>query len=345
MGQAPKTLPAKPDENLPVMHAGGRVAAIVPQSWQEIASIAGAICRAGMAPKSYLVNGIPQPDKVAVAIMHGMEVGMTPMASLQSIAVINGMPGLFGDGLVAVVRASGHLEDIKEGLELDGDGKPTIAWCEVKRKGEASWKRRELTYVQCIRAGWTNKDGPWKLTPGRMMTVRVRGWLLRDMFADVLRGLRSVEEIEDMVDVTPEGQATTTPAAEPQQADYAPKPDPAITDVLPEDQKPAAAASDAPQGGELATDDAAVDDPDLWPERPKPGEKLEFMRFSKVFDFCEYADVFLPKTNKLGAEQFLAMYDGTLIAMEKGKKASQDAAAEYRGMIKKLVDVEPGAEG
>lgn len=231
--QRAQEMPLAPVDNLPAPRPRAAVQPIVPANWQEITAIASAICRANMAPKSYCktdaygkmvyVDGkpVPEPEKVAIAIMHGMEVGMTPMTSLQSLAVINGMPSVYGDGLVALVRASGWLEDLQEGIETDEQGKPQIAWCKVKRKGEASWKERELTYVECVRAGWTNKDGPWKLTPGRMMTVRVRGWLLRDMFADVLRGLHSAEEMEDMVDVTQQEAATTSgPApAEPKRSD------------------------------------------------------------------------------------------------------------------------------
>ena len=40
--------------------------------------------------------------------------GFTPMAALQSIAVVNGMPTIYGDGMLALVRASGLLEDIIE---------------------------------------------------------------------------------------------------------------------------------------------------------------------------------------------------------------------------------------
>lgn len=207
-----------PVDNLPAarVRTPGTSMAIIPQSWQEITAIAGAICRARMAPKSYCdKESNPLPDKVAVAIMHGMEVGMTPMASLQSIAVINGNPSLYGDGMLAVVRASGLLEDIKEYDEWDKEG-PLTATCEVKRRGETTWGKTVVARVDCQKAGWWTKDGPWRATPHRMMQMRARGWALRDKFADVLRGLRSAEEMEDMVDVTPQGSATTGPVpAEP----------------------------------------------------------------------------------------------------------------------------------
>lgn len=220
--EAPANLPA------PRARSNG-VQAIVPQSWQEITAIAGAICRAKMAPKSYCNDaGEPYPDKVAVAIMHGMEVGMTPMASLQSIAVINGMPGLYGDGMLAVVRASGLLEDIVEELEWDAQ-QCLKATCRVKRKGEPQWGVTEIYRADCGKAGWLDKKGPWQLTPHRMMQMRARGWALRDKFADVLRGLHSAEEAEDMLDVTPQGSARVAENAPPEPTRDPPKKESAAT--------------------------------------------------------------------------------------------------------------------
>ncbi len=354
-------------ENLPTVQAGAhRVAAIVPSNFAEVVQIAGAIVRADMAPASYKGS----VEKATVAIMAGMEVGLTPFAALQSIAVINGTPALFGDGLVALVRASGLLEDMQEGLDVAKDGQPMLAWCKVKRKGEASWKERELNWVECVKAGWTRKQGPWSLTPGRMMTIRVRGWLFRDIFADVLKGLKSAEEVQDMVDVTHQGSATV--ATEPQRKDFVeqttqtpsePSP-PARSDGSGEPAAPLPRAADSSGGGDskpeapAAPETTAVTDVEDQneqpqdgvehnPKRPLPGEKLEFARFNKVGEFCDFADAFLPETNREGAMQFEAKYDGTLVAMERGKKGSQEAAAEIRATLKKLIDAprEPGEEG
>lgn len=214
--------PPPPVDNLPAARPRtNAVNAIVPGNWQEITAIASAICRARMAPKSYCNrDGEPQPDKVAIALLHGLEVGLTPMAALQSLAVINGMPSVFGDGMLALVRASGLLEDFKEEIEWDDKG-PVKATCRVKRRGEPTWGVMDCARVDAQQAGWWNKEGPWRLTPHRMLQMRARNWALRDKFADVLRGLHSAEEVEDMVDVTPHGSATTGPTPpEPKRSDY-----------------------------------------------------------------------------------------------------------------------------
>lgn len=255
-----------PVDNLPAPRArSGAVQAIVPSSWSEIVAIASAICRAKMAPKSYCDrDGNPFPDKVAVSIMHGMEVGMTPMAALQSIAVINGMPSLYGDGMLAVVRASGLLEDFVEELEWDGKG-PLKAVCRVKRRGEPTWGVMDCARDDCIKAGWWSKDGPWKATPHRMMQMRARGWALRDKFADVLRGLRSAEEVEDMVDVTPGGSSSVAPA-EPSRSDFDPKFDTVKTEAT-------AAATTDPKPAEDKTV-APAKDPKAKPDKKPKAEKV-----------------------------------------------------------------------
>ncbi len=132
---------------------------------------------------------------------------------------------------------------------------------------------------------------------------------------------------------------------------------PAPTGKEPFDEKAAAAAARIEQFESAGVTDV-VDENEVKPEPPKdgvendpkrplPGEKLEFARFAKVAEFCEFADSFLPDTNAEGARQFEAMYDGTLIAMERGKKGSQEAAAEIRAILKKMIAAprEPGEEG
>ena len=57
------------------------------------------------------------------------------------------------------------------------------------------------------RAKLWGKSGPWTDYPKRMLRFRARGYVLRDLFGDVLKGLRTVEEVRDIpaepINVTP----------------------------------------------------------------------------------------------------------------------------------------------
>lgn len=170
--------------------AGNAPRAIVPVDFEGAYRIANVVVTAGMAPKT--LNSV---EKAMVAILHGLEVGLTPMNALQSIAVINGRPTIWGDGAIGLIRASGLLEYMHERFE--GEGNTLTAVCIVKRKGEPKEIRGEFSWSDVLCAHLNAKEGPWQTYPRRMMQMRAR-WPLRDVFADVLKGLALKEEVEDM---------------------------------------------------------------------------------------------------------------------------------------------------
>ena len=183
---------------LPAITAGGAVKPIVPQDFEGAWRIASAVCKAGMAPR-----GLESPEKAMVSILHGLEVGFTPMAAMQSIAVVNGRASIWGDGALALVQASGKLEFHKEWLEGEGDKRK--AFCHVKRRDDPEIKKGEFSVADAKRAGLWGKTGPWTQYPDRMLKMRARGFALRDGFSDVLRGLGIAEEVQDIPprDITP----------------------------------------------------------------------------------------------------------------------------------------------
>lgn len=179
-----------PIEPRPALEAGARPSAIVPTNFESAYRLANAVCQAGMAPK-----GLDTPEKALVAILHGLEIGLTPMAALQRIAVVNGRPTIWGDGAIGLVRGSGACEYVRE--RIDGDGDKMVAICEAKRKGEPEPIIGRFSVQDAKTASLWNKSGPWQQYPRRMLQMRARAFALRDGFADVLGGLYLREEIED----------------------------------------------------------------------------------------------------------------------------------------------------
>ncbi len=189
--QVPATREPKPQ-----LVAGAPVAALVPQTLEEAFRLAGALAASGMAPR-----GMDKPEQIMVAIMAGAELGLAPFQSLQSFAVVNGRPTLWGDGLMAVVKARGVK--VREWLEGEGDNQ--IAYCEVTRPDNGEVTLGEFSVADARKAGLWGKAGPWQQYPKRMLKMRARV-ALRDGCADMLRGIQIREEVEDyqvVRDVTP----------------------------------------------------------------------------------------------------------------------------------------------
>ena len=175
------------------------------QTFDQALKLAETFSKSAMVPKAYQGNAA----NCLVAMAYGDSLGMAPLQAMQSVAVVNGVPALYGDGMLALVQASAVFEAIEESIE---DG---AAVCTVKRRGMKP-VQRIFTTDDAKRAGLWGKPGPWQQYPSRMLQMRARSWALRDAFADVLRGIQSVEEVRDIpevIDVTPTPPALPEPKA------------------------------------------------------------------------------------------------------------------------------------
>lgn len=169
-----------------------------PQSFGELMEWAKIVSQSGMVPKSYTGN----PGAVLVAVQMGAEIGLSPMASLQNIAVINGRPSLWGDAILAVIKTHPEFVEIVETL----DPETATATCKISRRGQPDVVHT-FSMDDAKRAGLLGKDGPWQTNPKRMCQMRARGFAARDQFPDALRGIYSAEEAQDIK------QAEEKPAA------------------------------------------------------------------------------------------------------------------------------------
>ena len=239
------------DEQKPQLPAiGGRPQAIIPTDLDSVYRLATAISKSGIAPK-----GMNTPEQIMVAILHGAEVGLPPMASVQRIAVIGGRATIWGDAALGLIMATPAYEDHEESIAGDGDDREAV--CTFFRKGKKP-KTGKFSVADAKRAGlwspelivkkkdwdtkqWVDKpnDSPWHRFPDRMLQMRARGFAGRDAFPDVLGGLYLQEEMEgiDAIDVTP--RASYGPPSEPPPAEIEHKSEvPMNTGAFPADKTP-----------------------------------------------------------------------------------------------------------
>ena len=180
-----------------------------PQTLDEAMRFSDVISKSALVPKDY--QG--KPANCLVAIQWGMELGLAPLQALQNIAVINGKPSVYGDSLLAMVRADSRCMGVEETQEGG------VATCIVKRKladGSIEEVKRTFSMKQAQQAQLANRP-TWKAYPERMLQHRARGNALRDAFPDVLRGIITTEEAQDYddpKDVTPTQEAVAAPTIE-----------------------------------------------------------------------------------------------------------------------------------
>lgn len=175
---------------------------LAPRNLSEAMEFAKIIASSDMVPKDY----INKPGNVLVAVQTGAELGLKPMQSLQGISVINGRPGVWGDAMWALILSHPEYEDSHE------DKQDTHCTVTLKRKNKSA-VIVTFSMDDAKKAGLAGKQGPWQTAPKRMLQMRARAFAARDLFADALKGIKSIEELRDYPAETTERDITPDPAA------------------------------------------------------------------------------------------------------------------------------------
>jgi hypothetical protein len=179
---------------------------VLPKDYEDVLRFAGLVHSAGLAPK-----GFDTAPRVAYGILMNLELKRPIITGLQDLAIINGRCGIYGNAALAMVTASGLMEDgfpkeTETGTPFQDDWKFTFT---VKRKGRPE-KTGIWTWAESKRAGFDDpktKDGkpdiwtPWVRFTRRMMQWKARTFVLRDEFGDILRGMNIAEDLHDVIDL------------------------------------------------------------------------------------------------------------------------------------------------
>ena len=169
---------------------------------EPIADLANKISGTDFVPDSY--RG--KPAQVAAAILHGRELGLPPLTALAITHVIQGKPAISAEAMRSLVLQAGHDITFQE---------TTSARCIIRgrRQGQEDWTTVEWTLEDARQAELT-RNPSYKKYPRQMLIARASAELCRILFADVIHGMRAVEEFDETEINPPNG---TTPArAEPQ---------------------------------------------------------------------------------------------------------------------------------
>jgi len=145
----------------------------------------------GLTPR-----GVDTPQKAFLIMAQGRELGLSTMQSLGNIYVVEGKVSLSSDLMAAMVLKSSVCEYLRV-VEMT----PERATYAAKRKGGNEF-RFSFSWEDATKAGLTGR-ATYKANPADMLRHRALSKCVRAVFPDVVAGLYSRDEAEDIVDVTP----------------------------------------------------------------------------------------------------------------------------------------------
>ena len=170
------------------------------QLWSDEARAAAEIA-ADLAPTPFVPSSLRvldhgRPDvqattaNIAAALLTGRELGLSPMASMRSIDIVQGTPALRAVALRALLQAAGHEMWLVES---------TKTRCVMRGRRAGSDKEQEIVWTidRAKDLGLTGKSN-WRSQPQTMLVARATAELARLVAADAILGLPyTAEELED----------------------------------------------------------------------------------------------------------------------------------------------------
>lgn len=252
-------------------------------SWTDVASDVIKLAEI-IAPTEFVPTGLRGSQaKVTAAILYSRELGLAPMTGLGSTHVIEGKAGISAELMRALILQTGHdleiLESTREVCRMRGRRRGSETWT------EASWTIQEARNTKVFLSkekGWgaLASKSQWVSWPADMLLARATTRLARMIFPDVIHGLRSTEELQDMSEVEEvavPGIVAAAPApvqrrrvAAPKPRGQVPAPAPAEQSVQEAPVKSAPpAADDEPADAEVVEEHAPVQRLRVAPPRPR----------------------------------------------------------------------------
>ena len=135
------------------------------------------------------------PADVLFVILVGESLGLNAATALMNIYNVNGMPTMKADLKLALAKR--HPE--YAGCEIDANTERCIV--KMKRRKENGTEEAitsTFTIEDAKRAGLFPKKDNWRNYPQRMLKARAISYAVNDLFPDIVFGMLSSEEAQDI---------------------------------------------------------------------------------------------------------------------------------------------------
>lgn len=189
-------LPAKQEETTTEVVAGftsGQAFALIQRQAQLLAA-------SDLVPKEFKGN----TANCVIALDMANRMGMNPLAIMQNIYIVHGKPGWSSTFIIGAINSTKKFSPLRFEMTGDGDAKTCVAWVMELATGERL-ESPPVSIGMAKKEGWVDKTGSkWKTMPDLMLRYRAATLFGRLYAPEILMGMRTEDELQDIVDITPE---------------------------------------------------------------------------------------------------------------------------------------------
>ena len=154
------------------------------------------LATSSLVPQSYKNN----PVNCMIAMEMTNRTNFPLLMVMQNLYVIQGKPSWSGQFCTAVVNASGRFSPLSFVQLTNPDGSLRGYYAKATRLSDGSICEGSPVDWDMVKAeGWYDKSGSkWKTMPDLMFHYRAAAFFVREHCPDLLCGLQTVEEVQDV---------------------------------------------------------------------------------------------------------------------------------------------------
>ena len=180
--------------------------------------MATALSQSTLVPKEY--QGKDKMPNCLIALEVASRVGASPLMVMQNLYIVHGRPSWSSQFIIAAINSCGRFKPLRFDLKGDGDQRSCVAWTIEKNVSLPSniytledalaiklpvLQGPEISVSTAKKEGWYGKNGSkWPTLTDLMLHYRAASFFGRLYAPEILMGIQTKEEAEDIVDVTPE---------------------------------------------------------------------------------------------------------------------------------------------
>jgi hypothetical protein len=163
------------------------------QKFEHAQRVAKMLSTSSLVPEHFRQN----LGNCVIALNYADRIKADPFMVMQNMYVVHGKPGIEGKLVIALINQCGRFEP----LEFDENAQSCTAYAKEIKSGKVL-KGPTVNMAMVKAEGWLDKTGSkWKTMPQIMFRYRAATFFARTYCPEVLLGMQTVEELEDILDL------------------------------------------------------------------------------------------------------------------------------------------------
>jgi hypothetical protein len=163
------------------------------QGFELAQRIAKALSSSDLVPIAYKGN----VSNCLVALEYSHRVNMSVLAVMQNLHIIHGKPSPSASFIIAAINTCGRFAPLKYRITGEGDQARCVAWT-TDASGEVL-ESPPATVEMAKKEGWYARTGSkWQSMPELMLRYRAAAFFGRLYAPEIIMGMHSAEEMEDI---------------------------------------------------------------------------------------------------------------------------------------------------